>query len=127
METSNPAPAPPPIIIPVNSASLKKEWLLIGIAAAVVAALLTIDMVTFPEESARGQRTPLTFVAVIVTAFTHGAWITLDRNRRGRTVGIWRFGAILLGPIAIGIYLLAEYRLRALYLIPARLGIYIGV
>jgi len=121
METSS------PLTIPLSSYTLKQEWLLIAVAAAAVATLLTIDAVTFPQASDRGERTPLTWVAVVLTAFTHAAWISMDRARRGRTVGAWRFGAILLGPVVLAIYLIAEYRLRALYLIPAMLGVYLGV
>jgi MFS family permease len=127
METSNPAPPPFPATMPVSSYTLKQEWLLIAAAVAVVSTLLTIDMVTFPRETGRGERTPLSFVAVLVAAFSHAAWISMDRKRRGLTVGIWRFGAVLLGPVVIGIYLLAEYRVRALYLIPAMLGIYLSI
>ena len=127
METSNPAPSPAPAISPVNLGSLRKEWLLIAVTVAVAGTLLSIDAVTFPKETGRGERTPLGFVAALVLIFSQAAWISMDRNRRGLPVGLWRFGAVLLGPIVIGIYLLAEYRLRALYLIPAMLGIYLSI
>ncbi len=115
------------LFAPLYKIAERQEWLLIAAAVAVTSTLLTIDMVTFPKETGRGERTLLSFVAVLVAAFSHAAWISMDRNRRGLPVGIWRFGAVLLGPVAIGIYLLAEYRLRALYLIPAMLGIYLSI
>lgn len=117
METSNPA----------GLCALTKQWILVAVAIVLASTLVTIDFFTFPRESLRGERTPLTFVAGLIILFTQGAWISMDRRRRGREVGYWRFGAILLGPLVIGIYLILEYRLKALILIPAMAGSYLAL
>ena len=129
MEASGPPPDPIPLSKPIaiGGPTLKQEWLLIAVVGVLVAACLTIDAFVFPKEFDEGKHTPLTWVAVILAALGHGGWITLDRNRRGRNIGYWRFGAIFLGPVAIAIYLMLEYRLRALYLIPLVVAIYLAV
>jgi hypothetical protein len=133
MGTDEPAPDPSRIIIPlskpivVGGPSLRQEWLLIAGLGVLATACLTIDAFTLPKEFGEGTRTPLSWVAVILGALGQGGWITLDRQRRGLEIGYWRFGAILLGPIVISIYLILEYRLRALYLIPLLAAIYLGI
>jgi hypothetical protein len=127
------APEPGPVIIPlskpliIGGPTLRQEWALIGVVGLLTSACLTIDALTFPKEAREGTRTPLTWVAVILAALGHAAWISMDRRRRGLEVGIWRFGAILLGPLAIALYLAREYGLRALYLIPLAAAVYLMV
>lgn len=48
----------------------------------------------------------------------------MDRKRRGREVGLWRFGAILLGPLVILLYVIVEYKSKALLLVPLVLAFY---
>ena len=95
--------------------------------ALLASACLAIDAATFPKAAREGTRTPLTWVPVILAGLGHGAWISMDRRRRGLEIGYWRFGAILLGPLAITMYLAREYGLRALYLIPLAAAIYLMV
>jgi hypothetical protein len=132
MEEKPPA-EPGPLVIPlsnpivVGGPTLRQEWVLIGVVGLLTSACLTIDALTFPEETRQGTRTPLTWGAVFLAALGHAAWISMDRRRRGQEIGFWRFGAILLGPLAIALYLLREYGLRALYLIPLAAAIYLLV
>ena len=125
MSMESPEPRSEPLVL--GGPTLKQEWLLIAVVGVLVAACCTIDAFVFPKEFDEGKRTPLSWVAVILVALGHGVWITMDRNRRGRNIGYWRFGAIFLGPVTIAIYLMLEYRLRALYLIPLLVAIYLTV
>jgi len=133
MESQEPPPSNQPIQIPlskpivIGGPTLRSQWILIAVFGAITSACLTVDVLAFPKDFEQGNRTPLTWVAGIVTAIGHGLWITMDRNRRGREIGWWRFGAIFLGPVAISLYLMHEYGLRALYLIPALAGIYVAI
>jgi hypothetical protein len=128
-----PPPEPSPIVIPLakplvlGGPTLRQEWILIGVVGLLTSACLAIDAATFPTAAREGTRTPLTWVAVILAGLGHGAWISMDRRRRGLEVGFWRFGAILLGPLVIAMYLAREYGLRALYLIPLAAAIYLMV
>jgi len=45
-------------------------------------------------------------------------WMAMDRNRHGLRMGRWRYGVIFFGPAAVAYYILLQYRLRALYLLP---------
>ena len=126
MDSEKPEPPslPPTIPVPSPRPKLKHQWILVGIVVAACSACLTADALAFPAEFGEGQRTPLTFVAMILAALGQGMWITMDRARLGLPVGWWRFGAVLLGPIVIALHLALEYRLRALYLIPLGAVVY---
>lgn len=120
METPPPAP-------PEKLPTVEQQWVLVAVIALIVSGCLTADYVTFPKETRQGQRTPLSVVAGIVAALGHAMWISMDRKRRGLEVGKWRFGAIFLGPFVIALYLAWEYKLRALYLIPVLVLVYVAV
>ena len=110
----------------MQTTALQRQWLLVGASCGCVMALRVAEYLFFPVEYSRGTLTPLTIAEFITMAFAQAGWITLDRRRRDLEVGWWRFGALLLGPIVLWIYFLAEYRLRALYLIPLMTGIYVA-
>jgi hypothetical protein len=111
---------------PASSARLKHEWILIGIAVLLTAGFLTAEAIEFPAEHDQGKKTLWSFLAMAVVCLAQVGWISLDRRRRGREMGSWRFGVVLLGPLVIAIYLLVEYRVRALYLIPLMVGVYVA-
>ncbi|HZE99195.1 MAG TPA: hypothetical protein VE981_19480 [Planctomycetota bacterium] len=67
----------------------------------------------------RPQSPPMfIFLAALIHAYGNATWITLDRKRRGREVGFWRFAALFLGPAALVVYILLEYRAMALFYPP---------
>src|SRR5438477_2534357 len=124
MGTPDPVSPSPPASEPRNLPTLAQEWVLIGIVSALIITCLTIDLLTFPKDMSEGKKTPMVFVAAILAWIGQGLWITMDRKRRGLEVGMWRFGAICIGPFIIPLYLATEYKLRALYLIPLAALIY---
>ncbi|HEV3029038.1 MAG TPA: hypothetical protein VG457_15785, partial [Planctomycetota bacterium] len=63
--------------------TVKQEWLLILVVSVLMMACLGIDAWHFPRETARGDHTPLSFVAGLLHMFGAGLWITMDRTRRG--------------------------------------------
>lgn len=102
--------------------AVRKQWLtILGFACAVVAAVIASVLLDDPREKFR----VFEVAANLIWWLGHAVWLSMDRNRRGLESGAWRYAVVFLGPVAIWIYLVVEYRLRALYLIPLSLGIYL--
>ena len=76
------------------------------------------------NHSPHGERTPWGCVAGLVTALSHGIWITIDARILNRPVGAWRFLAFFVGPLAIWLWLAVRYGWKALFLIPASFLVY---
>jgi hypothetical protein len=95
------------------------------IMVLVIAGCIAFQAHLFPELALQGRTNPLTIAATVALWFGHAGWISLDRKRRGREVGPWRFLAIFFGPLAAWAYLLLEYRLKGFALIWLSLGVYV--
>jgi len=117
------APAPPP---EEWKPTLRQEFILVGIASAILCVAVAMESAMGPGATTDGSATPVKIMGALACVVGQAGWITMDRKRRGREVGVWRWLAILFGPLAIVIYLALEYRGRALYLIPLCLGIYVA-
>lgn len=118
-------PAPPPPA-PEEKPTLRQEFILIAVIGAMFSLSIALEPVLFPELRMTPDRTtPLEIVGAIAVAVGQAVWITMDRKRRDREVGAWRWFALLVGPIALCVYLIVEYRGRALYLVPLCLGVYV--
>lgn len=83
---------------------------MVGAGWGILALATPLDVLLFPESGER--HTPISIFAGLILLLAHLIWISMDRTRRGREVGAWRFLAIFLGPLAVCLYLLLEYRLR---------------
>ena len=118
------APSPVPTGRPIT---LRQEWLFLAVVGPILAAFVVADALAFPNEFEKGKHTPLSVIGGIAATVAQGVWITMDRRRRGREVGWWRFGSIFLGPLAVWLYLILEYRGRALYLIPLSIAVYVAI
>lgn len=104
--------------------AVRKQWLVIaGFSAAGIAATIASLLLDDPREKLR----VFEIAANLIWWLGHAVWLSMDRNRRGLESGGWRYAVIFLGPLAIWLYLIVEYRLRALYLIPLSLGIYLVI
>ena len=108
---------------PGTTVTVQKEWITIaGFAAAGIAATVASVLFDDPREKFRVFQV----AANLIWWLGHAVWLSMDRNRRGLESGSgWRYAVIFLGPIAIWLYLIVEYRARALYLIPLSLAIYL--
>ncbi len=104
-----------------------QEWIFIGVISLIAVAAGALETKYFTEAPDATGVSPLNLLLMIVGAVGQGLWITMDRTRRGREVGWWRWGAILLGPLAIWLYLALEYGPRALLLVPVSIAVYAGV
>ena len=104
--------------------TLRQEWVFLAVMVGVVAAAIALQALLFPEAVLQQRLNPLSIVATLAMWFGHAGWITLDRRRRAREAGPWRFLAIFFGPLAIWIYLLLEYRLKGLALACLSLVVY---
>jgi hypothetical protein len=109
------------------SVTLRQEWLVIVICSAAGIAIGLFDCLTNPAAYRRERTTLLSILGTLVWWFGHALWLTMDRRRRGLEVGRWRYGVIFFGPFAIWLYLILEYRARALYLIPLSVAIYLAI
>ncbi len=118
----DPAPAP---AIPEWKPTVRQEFILAGICSVAFAAAVAMEVAIKPEGKGDGSAVPIKAIGALAAIVGQGGWITMDRKRRGREVGVWRWAAILFGPLAIAIYLAMEYGGRALYLIPLCLAIYV--
>lgn len=98
----------------MDSKLFRQERVVAFGGAFVLAVGLWFDALLFPESFERQTHTPVSIFSGILVMLAHGVWISMDRTRRGREVGAWRFLAILLPPLAIPLYLLLEYRARGL-------------
>jgi hypothetical protein len=109
---------------PPSAPTLRHEWMLIGIAVLLAAACPIVEAFDSPAEQTRGTLTLWGILGMLIAGVAQVGWISMDRRRRGREVGQWRFAVLLVGPLAIAVYLALEYRLRALYLIPLMIAVY---
>jgi len=66
----------------------------------------------------------VSWVGFTLIAFGNATRISLDRKRRGRPVGAWRFAAIFLGPVVICLCVILEYRERSIFLLPIVVAVY---
>ena len=124
---TDPAASVPPPSAPLSAAppkliTLKQEWLVIGVCAALIVGMEVAGALIRDD-----SRTPFAGASAVVSWFAHAGWLSMDRRRRHLDVGWWRFGALFFGPLAIALYLILEYRARALYLIPLMLAVYLVV
>lgn len=113
-----PAPAPRPV------PTVLQQWIVIAVFGVVFAVLLAADLAVQTRPS---ELTGFRMIGGGVAALGHALWITLDRQRRGREVGLWRFAAIITGPFAVWLYLCSEYGLRGFVWVLVSLGVYGGI
>ena len=99
----------------------------IVICSAIAIAVELLNYFSDRGAYRRGSTTLLTIIGTLIGWFGHALWLSMDRKRRGLEVGLWRYGVIFFGPFAIWLYLMLEYRLRALYLIPLSMVIYLAI
>ena len=105
--------------------TLRQEWILVAVACAVFVLLVAFEPVAFPKAATEEEHNPISIAGMLLNAFAHVGWISMDRKRRGREVGAWRFLTLFFGPLALWVYLALEYRGRAFVLIPLSIGIYV--
>ncbi|HVE42529.1 MAG TPA: hypothetical protein VNM14_21800 [Planctomycetota bacterium] len=113
-------PAAPPI-------TLQKEWMTVGAFSAFIVMAYVMAIFYDPVGVEQGKGNVFTIAATLLWWLGHGMWLSMDRRRRGLEMGKWRYAVVFLGPLAIWIYLVLEYRSRAVYLIPLPLAIYIAI
>ena len=104
--------APPP------STTVKSEWILVVIVSLVAAALHLWAFLQYPAATVEGRPSLPSILMTIVMWLGQALWMAMDRNRHGLRMGRWRYGVIFFGPLAVGFYILVQYRLKALYLLP---------
>ena len=97
-----------------------RQWIVIAAWIGSSTTLLILDF-----DAPATKKTPAGCAVAVLTALAHGLWVTLDAQALNRKVGGWRFAAFLLGPLAIWLWLIREYRAKALYLIPISIAIYL--
>ncbi len=119
---TDPVPGGPGAMPVPRRLTLAVECAVIGVLAAVCSAAVTVVTLTNS-----GSAPLFGCLPAIVFAFSHAMWITVDCKRRGAEVGWWRFAAIFFGPLAVWIYLAVTYGLRALYLIPVSIAVYVAI
>jgi hypothetical protein len=110
----------------MDSKLLRQERVVAFGGALVLAVGLFADALLFPESFERQTHTPVSIFTTLLVVLAHGIWISIDRTRRGREVGAWRFLAVLLAPLAIPLYLLLEYRARGLLYIVCYVALLAG-
>jgi hypothetical protein len=103
---------------PTPPTTVKAELIVVGVSVSIVTFFSVWEILAFPLQLAAGHITLPGALGGFSLLLGQGLWLTMDRRRRGLTVGLWRYGAIFLGPLAVWAHLLLEYRLKALYLIP---------
>jgi hypothetical protein len=89
-----------------------------SLSLGVVICLSTVPFVN------RDLRGLLGLLSIPLTAAGNAVWITMDRERRGLETGPWRVLALIFGPAVLCVYILLEYKERALLYIPLLLLIY---
>jgi len=108
-----------------TTVTLRKEWLTILVICVVIVIAEGLSILAEPRDFAAGRNNVYSVAAGLIWWLGHAVWLSMDRSRRGLdSGGPWRYLVIFLGPVAIWLYLIVEYRLRALYLIPLSLAIY---
>ena len=80
-------------------------------------------LATGSEKNSQGY----TLMMTLLNSFANAMWINMDRRRRGREIGYWRWAAILFGPAATLLYLILEYKARALFFVPILVAVYLAI
>lgn len=104
--------------------TVQKQFVVIGVCATLGALAAAAGVLWGPDPDGPRDIDLYSAAANVIWWLGHALWMSMDRRRRGLEPGIWRYLVIFLGPLAIWLYLIVEYRARALYLIPLSLGIY---
>src|ERR1041384_6251443 len=103
---------------PTPPTTVRAELIVVGVSVSAVCVFVVWEIVAFPLQLAGGKMTLPGVLGGLSLWLGQALWLTMDRRRRGLDVGRWRYAIIYLGPLVIWTYLLLEYRLKALYLIP---------
>jgi len=107
--------------------ALRKEFLVVAVASAAAMLCLGVEVWNEVERAKAPLRSQppamVAFLGAIVIAFGDASWISTDRKRRGKAVGLWRFAALFLGPVAICLHFILESRDRAIFLLPAAVAV----
>jgi hypothetical protein len=96
----------------------KLQWFLIGLW------ILATPVLAYFDAQQDKNFNPWGCSMVLLAMLVQGSWITLDCWLNNRRVDAWRFGAILLGPLAIWAWLVKAYGVRAALWIPVSILIY---
>ena len=115
--------APPASDLP----TVRQQWIAVAVFSGLMMLCLGLEYWDYPTEVEQGKKTPYDILAMILHSIGCALWISMDRKRRGLEVGKWRTAAVFFGPAVICIYLIVEYKGRALYLLPIVVAIYLSV
>jgi hypothetical protein len=122
---TDPQEPAPPTPTP-DRPTLRAEIKFVIVISVVMMVLIGIDCWNALGRGMERHPPLLSLLAALVNAFANAMWITMDRKRRGREVGWRRFAAVFFGPPALAVYILLEYRQRALIYRPLLAGVYLG-
>jgi len=118
--TDPPISAPPG---PVSrAATVRGEIWLVAAVPAISMILIGADCWN-ALDTVRDRAAPIFGVLTgLLDMFAAGMWGTMDRRRRGLEIGYWGFG-----PVALGLYIIIEYRGRALIYVPLLVTVYLAI
>jgi hypothetical protein len=103
------------------SITVKGEVILVAVFSVVAAACHAWMILEFPAAYVKGEHTLPSVLMALTMWLGQALWVTMDRRRHGLLMGAWRYAVLLTGPFAVAWYIILQYRLRALYLIPLAL------
>jgi hypothetical protein len=112
---------------PADRSTLRQQWIVIAVFSAFIMLCLGMEAWDYPTELEQGKRTPYEFLVIVLNSIGCALWIAMDRKRRGLEVGKWRICAVFFGPAAVCIYIIGEYKGRAVYLLPIVVAIYLAL
>ena len=118
LEPAPPTPTP-------GAPTLRAEIKFVVVISVVMMFLIGIDIWNSLGRGMERQPPIFSVLAGLMNAFANAMWITMDRKRRGHEVGGWRFGAIFFGPAALCLYIILEYKDRALFYVPILVAVYL--
>jgi len=98
-----------------------------GVLAGFMMLCIGLEAWDYAAELEQGKTTPYAIIAAIINSIGCSLWIAMDRKRRGQEPGALRWAGLFLGPAAVCLQILLDYKGRALVLLPIVVAVYLAV
>ena|SRR5436190_23885227 len=121
MDVTGDAPLPPEL------PTLRQQWMMAGVCSGFMMMCIGMEAWDDATEPQQGKTKAYEVIATIVNGIGCSLWIAMDRKRRGQEPGILRWAGLFIGPAAVCLQILLDYKGRALHLLPIVVAIYLAV
>jgi hypothetical protein len=100
---------------------------MVGVLGGFMMLCIGLEAWDYSAELEQGKTTPYAIIAGILNSIACSLWIAMDRKRRGQEPGSLRWAGLFLGPAAVCVQILLDYKGRALFLLPIVVGVFLAI